>query len=111
MRDDSQSLELMRALECKQMYESLKEDCSAEQFIGSAHETAMAIKRGTEDVTGLEQPLYVCELHPQGDQAWAVRYTKGLAPWHTEGVTQRYLASTELSRSCKQAEIRDWLWS
>ena len=43
MRDDSQSLELMRALECKQMYESLKEDCSAEQFIGSAHETAMAI--------------------------------------------------------------------
>ena len=44
VRDESQSLELMRALTCKRKYESLKDDCSAEQFIESAHETAMAIK-------------------------------------------------------------------
>ena len=42
--DDSQSLELMCALECKRRYESLKEDCTADQFIYSAHKTAMAIK-------------------------------------------------------------------
>ena len=47
----------MRALECKRRYESLKDDCTAEQYID----------------------------------------TEGLAPIHIEGVTQLYLASTELA--------------
>ena len=56
-RDNSHSLELMKALECKRRYENLRDDCKEEQFIDIAHETAISIKNVAK---GLEQPPHVC---------------------------------------------------
>ena len=44
MMENSHRLELMKALECKKIYENLRDDCTAETFIDVAHKTAMSIK-------------------------------------------------------------------
>ena len=51
LKDETQSLELMRALSAKRMYESLQEDCSPERFIEHAFEAAEAIKLVAEKLS------------------------------------------------------------
>ena len=52
LQDETQSLELMKALSAKRMYESLQEDCSPGQFIDRAFKAAevswlrLAVARG-----------------------------------------------------------------
>ena len=60
MRDETQSLELMRALTAKRRYKSLKEDCSPEKFIESAHEAAMAIKKVAEKLSPASNNSLMC---------------------------------------------------
>ena len=60
MQDETQSLELMRALTAKRKYESLKEDCSPEKFIEHAHEAAMAIKQVAEKLSPASNNSLMC---------------------------------------------------
>ena len=64
-RENTNTLELMKALECKKRLDNLKDDCAAETYIDVAHAAAMSIKNVAKGMSpGSSQRLLAASFTP-----------------------------------------------